>query len=86
MSPDLLDDKAPALSDTSCSEIDWKAGKNLTVVETVKKQKAKSGKNKGQVRQIYRLCFVYGDVCVCCAGSNLITCRMHFLSKSFCFP
>ncbi len=50
MSPDLLDEKAPALTDTSCSEIEWKAGKNLTVTETVKKQKAKSGKNKGQVR------------------------------------
>jgi hypothetical protein len=50
VSPDLLDEKAPALTDTSCSEVEWKAGKNLTVTETVKKQKAKSGKNKGQVR------------------------------------
>lgn len=56
VSPDLLDEKAPSLSDTSCSEINWKAGKNLTVLETVKKQKAKSGKNKGQVRSYLRLC------------------------------
>ena len=52
MSPDLLDEKAPALSHTSCSEIEWKTGKDLTVTETVKKQKAKSGKNKGQVSEL----------------------------------
>jgi hypothetical protein len=56
VSPDLLDEKAPALTDTSCSEVEWKAGKNLTVTETVKKQKAKSGKNKGQVRLPSILC------------------------------
>mmetsp|Transcript_3836 Transcript_3836/g.9909 ORF Transcript_3836/g.9909 Transcript_3836/m.9909 type:complete len:410 (-) Transcript_3836:186-1415(-) len=52
VSPDLLDEKAPALSHTSCSEIEWKTGKDLTVTETVKKQKAKSGKNKGQVKTV----------------------------------
>lgn len=55
VSPDLLDDKSPQLSDTTGSEIHWKAGKNLCVVETKKKQKAKSGKNKGQVRIDYIL-------------------------------
>jgi len=50
VSPDLLDEKAPALSGVDGSVIEWKAGKNLTVAETVKKQKAKNGKNKGQVR------------------------------------
>jgi hypothetical protein len=52
VSPDLLDDKSPALSDCTGCEIDWKAGKNLTVTETVKKQKAKSGRNKGQVKTV----------------------------------
>lgn len=52
VSPDLLDDKAPALSECSGTDIAWKAGKNLTVTETVKKQKAKAGKNKGQVKTV----------------------------------
>eukprot|EP00128_Syssomonas_multiformis_P003258 Colp12_sorted_trinity150504_noHs@27579 len=52
VSPDLLDEKAPALSGVDGSEIEWKAGKNLTVAETVKKQKAKNGKNKGQVKTV----------------------------------
>jgi hypothetical protein len=52
VSPDLLDDKSPALTLNEGTEIDWKAGKNLTVVEEKKKQKAKSGKNKGQVRTV----------------------------------
>ena len=52
VSPDLLDDKAPALSECSGTDIEWKTGKDLTVTETVKKQKAKSGKNKGQVKTV----------------------------------
>ncbi len=52
VSPDLLDDKSPALTLNEGTEIDWKAGKNLTVTEIKKKQKAKSGKNKGQVRTV----------------------------------
>mmetsp|Transcript_39292 Transcript_39292/g.68044 ORF Transcript_39292/g.68044 Transcript_39292/m.68044 type:complete len:417 (-) Transcript_39292:112-1362(-) len=52
VSPDLLDEKAPALSGVDGSVIEWKAGKNLTVAETVKKQKAKNGKNKGQVKTV----------------------------------
>ena len=52
VSPDLLDDKAPALTLNEGSEIHWKESKNLTVTEVKKKQKARSGKNKGQVRTI----------------------------------
>ncbi|RYG64987.1 NAP domain-containing protein, partial [archaeon] len=52
VSPDLLEEQAPALVDCETSAIDWKAGKNLTVTEVQKKQKAKAGKNKGQVRVI----------------------------------
>ena len=54
VSPDLLDEKAPALTSNEGSEIDWKPSKNLTVTEIKKKQKAKSGKNKGQVRTIVK--------------------------------
>ena len=57
VSPDLLDEKAPALSGVDGSVIEWKAGKNLTVAETVKKQKAKNGKNKGQVRASHSMFF-----------------------------
>ncbi len=52
MSPDLLDEKAPSLADVEGTEIEWKAGMDLTVTETVKKQKAKNGKNKGQVKTV----------------------------------
>lgn len=52
VSPDLLDDKAPALSDCVGCDIDWKEGKNLCVTEVKKKQKAKSGRSKGQVRTV----------------------------------
>lgn len=49
VSPDLLSDKAPALDSVDGTEIQWKPKKNLCVVETRKKQKAKSGKKQGQV-------------------------------------
>jgi nucleosome assembly protein 1-like 1 len=52
VTPDLLDEKAPALTGNEGTAIDWKAGKNLTVTEIKKKQKAKSGRNKGQVRTV----------------------------------
>jgi nucleosome assembly protein 1-like 1 len=52
VTPDLLDDKAPSLKSTEGCEIAWKEGKNLCVEETVKKQRAKSGRNKGQIRTI----------------------------------
>ncbi len=52
VSPDLLDEKAPALTSNEGTEIDWKPTKNLTVTEIKKKQKAKSGRNKGQVRTV----------------------------------
>jgi len=52
ISPSLLDDKAPSLSDLEGCDIDWKEGKNLTVTEVKKKQKAKSGRNKGQTRTV----------------------------------
>lgn len=50
--PDLLDDQSPTLKGTEGCEIQWKAGKNLCEEETTKKQRAKSGRNKGQVRTI----------------------------------
>ncbi len=50
--PDLLDDQAPTLKNTEGCEIQWKAGKNLCEEEITKKQRAKSGRNKGQVRTI----------------------------------
>lgn len=40
------------MKSTDGFEITWKEGKNLCVEETVKKQRAKSGRNKGQVRTI----------------------------------
>jgi hypothetical protein len=52
--PDLLDDKAPALMKIEGCEINWKPSKNLCVKEITKKQKAKSGRNKGQVRTVTR--------------------------------
>jgi hypothetical protein len=45
----VLDEKSPSLVDTANTEIVWKEGKNLCMKEIKKKQKAKSGKNKGQV-------------------------------------
>lgn len=50
--PDLLDDQSPTLKSTEGCEIAWKAGKNLIEEEITKKQRAKSGRNKGQVRTI----------------------------------
>jgi nucleosome assembly protein 1-like 1 len=40
------------LKNATGTEIDWKAGKNLCVEEITKKQRAKSGRNKGQVRTV----------------------------------
>lgn len=51
ISPNILDD-FPQLVNVECSPIEWKEGKNLTVTEVKKKQKAKSGKNKGQIRTV----------------------------------
>eukprot|EP00602_Paraphysomonas_sp_CaronLab_P006793 CAMPEP_0185017852 /NCGR_PEP_ID=MMETSP1103-20130426/728_1 /TAXON_ID=36769 /ORGANISM="Paraphysomonas bandaiensis, Strain Caron Lab Isolate" /LENGTH=367 /DNA_ID=CAMNT_0027547445 /DNA_START=58 /DNA_END=1161 /DNA_ORIENTATION=+ len=52
VSPDLLDDKAPALTSVEGTEIQWKPKKNLCVTESRKKQKGKSGKKAGQVRYV----------------------------------
>jgi nucleosome assembly protein 1-like 1 len=52
VSPDLLDEKSQALTLNEGTEIEWKVSKNLCVTESVKKQKAKGGKNKGQIRTI----------------------------------
>lgn len=52
---DILDEKGPQLLEVVGTEIEWKEGKNLCMKEIKKKQKAKSGKNKGQVRQITKL-------------------------------
>lgn len=49
-----LHDEFPTLQDVQVSPIDWKVGKNLTMAEVQKKQKAKSGRNKGQVRTVTR--------------------------------
>ena len=47
--PDFLDVDSPSLESATGTEIDWKPGKNLCVKEIQKKQKAKSGKRKGEV-------------------------------------
>lgn len=53
VSPDLLDEKAPALTNVEGATIDWKdPSKNLCVAVERKKQRAKSGKRQGQVRYV----------------------------------
>ena len=52
MDPDILDIDSPSLESATGTEIDWKPGKNLCVKEVQKKQKAKSGKRKGEVVSI----------------------------------
>ena len=47
VTPDLLDEEAPSLTGNEGTEISWKAGKDLTVTEVKKKQKAKGGKEQG---------------------------------------
>jgi len=54
LTPYLLDEKNPSLAESSGTVIEWKAGKNLCINEIKKKQKAKSGKNKGQIRTIVK--------------------------------
>lgn len=49
VSPDLLDDTAPALTSVDGTEINWKDKKNLCQTETKKKQKSKKG---GQTRYV----------------------------------
>lgn len=49
VAPDLLEEKAPALTSVDGTKIDWKHKKNLCMTETKKKQKAKSGRKAGQV-------------------------------------
>lgn len=51
VAPDLLEEKAPELNTVDGTEIQWLAGMNLCVTETKKKQKAKSGRNAGQVHR-----------------------------------
>jgi len=48
--PDLLDENFPSLESATGTEIDWKEGKNLCVKTIQKKQRAKSGKRKGETR------------------------------------
>jgi len=50
--PDLLDENFPNLESATGTEINWKPGKNLLETEVEKKQKAKSGKRKGETRVI----------------------------------
>lgn len=52
VSPDLLDEKAPALTDVKSSIINWKDQQNLCETEIRKKQRAKSGRRAGQVRYV----------------------------------
>lgn len=49
LSPDILDNQ-PSVEEVTGTPIEWKESKNLCVKETKKKMKAKSGKNKGQVK------------------------------------
>eukprot|EP01042_Synura_sphagnicola_P006039 gene6039-7707_t len=52
VSPDLLDEKAPSLTEVESTPIDWKPKQNLCVLEIRKKQRAKAGKKSGQVRYV----------------------------------
>ncbi len=54
VSKNLFDDDLEITSVTS-SQIEWKASKDLTVTEIKEKKKAKSGKNKGQVKTVTKL-------------------------------
>ena len=49
VTPDLLEEKAPALTSVEGTVIEWKHKKNLCMTEVKKKQKAKSGRKAGQV-------------------------------------
>lgn len=49
--PNLFDESLGLAACDGC-EVNWKPGKNLTVKEIKKKQKSRSGKNKGQVRTV----------------------------------
>ena len=51
--PDILEIDNPSLESATSTEINWKPGKNLCVKEIQKKQKAKSGKRKGEVVSIF---------------------------------
>jgi nucleosome assembly protein 1-like 1 len=51
VAPNIVEENA-TVTDFKGTEIHWKPGKNLTVTEVKKKQKAKGGKNKGQTRTI----------------------------------
>jgi nucleosome assembly protein 1-like 1 len=48
----LLTDDEPTLEKVTGCTVDWKEGKNLCFEEKQKKQRAKKGKNKGQVRYV----------------------------------
>ena len=50
VSPDLLEEKAPALTGVEGTKIEWKHKKNLCMTEVKKKQKAKAGRKAGQVQ------------------------------------
>ena len=52
VSPDLLEENYPSLESATGSEIDWKPNKNLCEKTIQKRQKAKSGKRKGETRVI----------------------------------
>lgn len=54
MVPSIFDE-SPGLAECEGCEINWKEGKNLTVKEVQKKQKAKNGKNKGQTRTVTKV-------------------------------
>jgi hypothetical protein len=63
VSPDLLEEKAPALTSVEGTKIEWKHKKNLCMTEVKKKQKAKSGRKAGQVCVVVGLTRVF---CVPC--------------------
>jgi nucleosome assembly protein 1-like 1 len=48
----LLTDDEPTLEKVTGCTVEWKEGQNLCFEETQKKQRAKKGKNKGQVRYV----------------------------------
>ncbi|GMH64645.1 hypothetical protein TrLO_g9073 [Triparma laevis f. longispina] len=50
--PNLYLDDEPMLEKISGTDIDWKEGQCLTHKVTIKKQRSKSGKSKGQIRSV----------------------------------
>ena len=51
INPNILTEEPPSIDDVEFTPIEWKDEKSLLNATIKKKQKAKSGKNKGQTRK-----------------------------------